>query len=181
MSETQRPRRMGRSLGALLTGFVTVVILSLGTDIVLHAISIFPPLGQPMANALLLLATASGTAEAIAVLVGAGVCMGIANANLTDLALALGSADRRVTTGAFNVIRWGFAAPAPVVAGLLAENVGLSAPFWAGVGVLGAGLVTFLAAAHVMASGVGERVLWSGWNRAARALDGAPEQAVGEA
>jgi hypothetical protein len=34
------------------------------------------------------------------VLVLAGVCMGIANANLTDLALGLGGAERRTTTAA---------------------------------------------------------------------------------
>lgn len=58
MSETPRPRRVGRSIGALLAGFVAVVILSLGTDIVLHAAGVFPPWGQPVASTPLLLATA---------------------------------------------------------------------------------------------------------------------------
>ncbi len=58
MSETHRPRRMGRSIGAVLTGFLAVVILSLGTDAALHATGVFPPWGQPMADALLLLAAA---------------------------------------------------------------------------------------------------------------------------
>jgi hypothetical protein len=57
MSEAQRPRSLGRSIGALLAGFVVVVILSIGTDVVLHAAGIFPPLGKPMSDALLLLAT----------------------------------------------------------------------------------------------------------------------------
>lgn len=57
MTETHAPRRLGRSIGALLAGFVTVVILSLGTDVVLHATGIFPPLGQHMSDALFLLAT----------------------------------------------------------------------------------------------------------------------------
>ena len=61
MSETQRPRRIGRSIGALLAGFVAVVILSLGTDFTLHATGVFPPLGQPMSDALFLLATAYRT------------------------------------------------------------------------------------------------------------------------
>jgi len=86
--------------------------------------------------------------------------MGLANANLTDIALGLGSPDRRVTTGAFNLIRWGAAAPAPVVAGLLAEHVSLTAPFWAAAGVLGAGILVFLGSAHLMAAGMGERSLW---------------------
>ena len=57
MSETHRPRRIVRSLGALLAGFLTVVILSLGTDLALHATRVFPPWGQPMSDALFLLAT----------------------------------------------------------------------------------------------------------------------------
>ena len=58
MSETRPPRRMGRSIGALLAGFLAVIILSLGTDVALHATGVFPPWGQPMAEALFLLATA---------------------------------------------------------------------------------------------------------------------------
>jgi hypothetical protein len=44
-------------VAALLAGFLAVVILSLVTDIVLRALKIFPPLGQPMSNVLFLLAT----------------------------------------------------------------------------------------------------------------------------
>ena len=50
-------RRWGRSVGALVAGFVAVVILSLGTDVVLHALKIFPPQGQTMSDQLFLLAT----------------------------------------------------------------------------------------------------------------------------
>ena len=66
MSEANRPRHIGRSIGAVLAGFVAVVILSLGADIVLHATGVFPPLGQPMSNVLLLLATVYRTIFAIA-------------------------------------------------------------------------------------------------------------------
>jgi hypothetical protein len=41
----------------LAAGFVTVLILTLGTDIVLHALKIFPALGQTMSDQLFLLAT----------------------------------------------------------------------------------------------------------------------------
>jgi len=58
MNETHPPRRTGRSIGALLAGFLAVVILSIGTDGVLHAMGTFPALGQPMSDALFLLATA---------------------------------------------------------------------------------------------------------------------------
>ena len=65
MNETQPARSIGRSIGALLAGFVVVVILSLGTDLALHAAGIFPPLGQIMSNPLFLLATVYRTFYAI--------------------------------------------------------------------------------------------------------------------
>jgi hypothetical protein len=60
MKETHRPRRILRSIGALLAGFLATVIISISTDAMLHAAGIFPPLGQPMTDAHLplLLATA---------------------------------------------------------------------------------------------------------------------------
>jgi hypothetical protein len=50
-------RRLGRSVWAVLAGFLAVVILSLATDIVLRQLNIFPPLGQRMADRLFLWAT----------------------------------------------------------------------------------------------------------------------------
>ena len=61
MSETQRPRRIGRSIGAVLAGLLVGLILTIGTDMVLHAIGVFPPWGQPVGDAPLLLATAYRT------------------------------------------------------------------------------------------------------------------------
>jgi hypothetical protein len=113
------------------------------------------------------------------VLVLAGVCMGIANANLTDLALGLGGAERRTTTAAFNLVRWGFAAPAPVIAGLL-HPVSATAPYWVGAGVLLIGVVAFAWKGRAMASAVGERLTFRQWDRAARAVEGTPEEALGE-
>jgi hypothetical protein len=49
------PRRLLRSLGALLTGIVAVVALSLGTDMLMHVLGVFPPPGQPMRDSRLLL------------------------------------------------------------------------------------------------------------------------------
>jgi hypothetical protein len=59
MSETHPPRRIGRSIGALLAGMLVGIILTIGTDIVLHVIGIFPPWGQSMVgfDGALLLAT----------------------------------------------------------------------------------------------------------------------------
>jgi hypothetical protein len=58
MNETNAGNRKMRSIGALVAGFAAGVVLSLGTDIVLHAIKVFPPWGQPVTSGPLLLATA---------------------------------------------------------------------------------------------------------------------------
>jgi hypothetical protein len=48
-----------KSIGAMLAGMLVGIVLTLGTDIVLHAIGVFPPWGQSMVgfNGPLLLAT----------------------------------------------------------------------------------------------------------------------------
>jgi hypothetical protein len=55
--KTVPTRQMGRSILALLAGMLTAIILSLGTDLGLHAIGLTPPLGQPMSDPWLMLAT----------------------------------------------------------------------------------------------------------------------------
>ncbi|HMI44154.1 MAG TPA: hypothetical protein VK516_11040 [Gemmatimonadaceae bacterium] len=57
MEETL-PGRRGRSAVALVTGLLVGVILSLGTDQILHVLKIYPPWGQTMSDELFLLATA---------------------------------------------------------------------------------------------------------------------------
>ena len=47
-----------RSVGAVLAGIAAIFILSIGTDMVLHATGVFPPFGEPMSDALFGLATA---------------------------------------------------------------------------------------------------------------------------
>ena len=37
-----------RSVGAIVVGFLAVVVLSLGTDQVLHILKVYPPWGEPM-------------------------------------------------------------------------------------------------------------------------------------
>ena len=66
VTETHSSRHIGRSIGALLAGFVVVLVLSLGTDLALHAAGIFPPLGLRMSDALFMLATAYRTVYAVA-------------------------------------------------------------------------------------------------------------------
>lgn len=38
----------GRSIWAVVAGFIFVVVLSLGTDQVLHVLNVYPPWGEPM-------------------------------------------------------------------------------------------------------------------------------------
>jgi hypothetical protein len=60
MSETKSPRRVLRSIGAVLAGMLVGIVLTLGTDELLHIAGVFPPWGQSMVgfDAALLLATA---------------------------------------------------------------------------------------------------------------------------
>jgi hypothetical protein len=60
MSEAPQ-KSTGRSILAVVAGFLVVVVLSTATDAVLHAARVFPPLGQSMSNGLFALATAYRT------------------------------------------------------------------------------------------------------------------------
>ena len=51
------PRTL-RRIAAVVSGFLVLAILSTATDALLHATGVFPPVGQPMASSLFLLATA---------------------------------------------------------------------------------------------------------------------------
>ena len=66
MSEMHHPRRVVRRIGAVLAGMLTGIILSIGTDLALHATGVFPPWGQPMVDTLFLLATAYRTIYGVA-------------------------------------------------------------------------------------------------------------------
>ncbi|ANC32745.1 MFS transporter [Isoptericola dokdonensis] len=169
-------------LGLVFTGWgvgLAVGILVIGHRLA-HRLGAVQTVGVALVVllvALVGLATSPGTVVSVVWLVVAGLAMGVTNANVTDLALGVGDPDRRVTTGAFNLVRWGFAAPAPVVAGLLAENVGLAAPFWVGAAVLVVGVATMLLLGHRIAEPVGERVLWRRWDAAAAEIEGTAAEA----
>jgi len=49
---------VGRSIGAVVAGIVVGVVLTTITDVVLHAVGVFPPWGQPVSDGPLMLATA---------------------------------------------------------------------------------------------------------------------------
>lgn len=67
-AQTNRPQRIGRSIGAVLTGILAAIIVTLSTDLVLHATGVFPPWGNSMVgyDGALLLATAYRTVYGVA-------------------------------------------------------------------------------------------------------------------
>ncbi len=82
------PRRLLRSAAAVLSGFVAVVVLSLGTDQVLHVLQVYPPWGQPMFDpGLNLLALAY---RSVYTVVGGYIAAKLALHNPMRHALALG-------------------------------------------------------------------------------------------
>ena len=58
MSETKPQSRILRRVGAVLAGLLFVIIITSATDALMHATGVFPPLGQPMADSLFVLALA---------------------------------------------------------------------------------------------------------------------------
>jgi hypothetical protein len=63
---TYPPRRIGRSIAAVVIGVAAAIVLTLGTDFVLHASGVYPPSDQRVPDALLLLATAYRTVYGVA-------------------------------------------------------------------------------------------------------------------
>lgn len=66
MSNPFSPRRLGRSIAALIIGVAAGIIVTVLTDVVLHQIRLFPPWDQRVPDRLLLLATAYRTVYSIA-------------------------------------------------------------------------------------------------------------------
>ncbi|HYP89085.1 MAG TPA: hypothetical protein VEQ59_13055 [Polyangiaceae bacterium] len=55
-SSSARNPGLGRSIGAVVAGFVTILVTHTGTDAVLHATGVYPAAGQVMSDALFALA-----------------------------------------------------------------------------------------------------------------------------
>lgn len=65
MNTASSSRNGYRNFGAVLAGFLSVAVLSLLTDVVLHAVGFFPPWGQPVSDPPLVVATAYRTAYTV--------------------------------------------------------------------------------------------------------------------
>jgi hypothetical protein len=92
-----------RSVAAVLAGLLEVVVLSLGTDAVLHGTGVFPPPDQPMGDVFYLMATAY---RALYAVVGSYVAARLAPARAMEHALALGGV-ALVINIAGAVMTWG--------------------------------------------------------------------------
>lgn len=66
MTESSQTRRPLRSVGAVLAGMLAGIVLSLGTDLLMQSLGVFPPFGQRMSDRLLLLATIYRTVYGVA-------------------------------------------------------------------------------------------------------------------
>jgi hypothetical protein len=66
MSKARPARQILRSTGAVLAGVVTVVALSIGTDALMNVTGVFPALGRPTGDGLLLIATLYRTVYGVA-------------------------------------------------------------------------------------------------------------------
>lgn len=65
MTAFHKPQRVLRRAVPVLAGFIAVVVVTTVTDVVLHALGVFPAWGQPMADHLFLLALGYRTAYAV--------------------------------------------------------------------------------------------------------------------
>lgn len=54
----KRPRHLLRSVVAIIAGLLVIIVLSVGTDVILHATGVYPPWFHYMPGSLFLLATA---------------------------------------------------------------------------------------------------------------------------
>jgi sulfite exporter TauE/SafE len=88
LSDTRPPRSILRSIGAVVAGFVVVFVLSLGTDVIMHATGIYPPWFQPMSDSLFVLATAYRLVYGV---IGGYVTARLAPASPMKHALVLGA------------------------------------------------------------------------------------------
>lgn len=87
MSRAGNPRRIWRSIGAVLAGIAVIAVLDNGIDFILHSTGVYPPLGQPMADEMFLLPLAYRAIDAI---LGCYVAASLAPGRPMQHALSLG-------------------------------------------------------------------------------------------
>jgi hypothetical protein len=63
--DTPARKTTGRSILAVVVGFIVIFILHAGIDAIMHGTGIFPPMGKPMANSLWALALGYRTVTSV--------------------------------------------------------------------------------------------------------------------
>jgi hypothetical protein len=86
-SGSQTSSRLGRSVGAVLAGLVTVIVTHTGTDAILHASGVYPEAGQVMSDGLFALAA---TYRILFTVLGGYVTARLAPSKALEHALVLG-------------------------------------------------------------------------------------------
>jgi hypothetical protein len=86
-SGSQTSSRLGRSVGAVLAGLVTVIVTHTGTDAILHASGVYPEAGQVMSDGLFALAA---TYRILFTVLGGYVTARLAPSKSLEHALVLG-------------------------------------------------------------------------------------------
>ena len=66
MSQTKQSPHILRRIGAVLAGLLFVIVITMVTDLLMHATGIFPPIGQAMADSLFVFALAYRTIYSVA-------------------------------------------------------------------------------------------------------------------
>ena len=75
----------------------------------------------------------------------AGLFIGINNTLITETVMKAAPVERAVASAAYSFVRFGGAALAPWLAGVLGERVNMHAPYWVGAGAVLSGAVVLLA------------------------------------
>jgi ACDE family multidrug resistance protein len=138
------------SLGLVFFGWGVLVAVSsvFLVGIAQRAIGPVPLLGVTivsLAAIFLALGTTTSPHLGIALVIASGIFCGIANTLLTILAIDVSPFSRSISSGAYNFLRWSGGAVAPVLAGVLADRIGLRAPFTvAAVVALGAAAIVLV-------------------------------------
>jgi len=102
MNGSEARSSKGRSVWAVLAGFIVIVILSMGMDAIMHVTGIFPPYGRGMSDGLFAWAT---TYRVIASIIGCYVTARLAPSRPMTHALYLGVLGVRVSAVA-TVATW---------------------------------------------------------------------------
>lgn len=86
----------------------------------------------------------------IALVILSGLFMGLNNAAFTMLSVEVSPFTRSIAVGAYNFVRWGGAAIAPVLSGVLADRISPATPYLVGTILVAVACILLLFGAHLI-------------------------------